>query len=332
MKLKVIIPIALGIALIVYLISHIGFADVFSSVTAIGWAGFLLFCAIGLANFALLGLSWFVLVPKLPLARVPVFIWGRLIRDSSSEILPFSQVGGFVFGARALVLHRVSGATATASTIVDVTTELVAQLAFIALGLVMLTTRAPDTPFKTNMTLAMGIGLGLAALAAGGFLVAQRHGLEFLERMTARFLPKALEQTGAVKRAINGIHGSLGRLGLSVALHLASWIAGASATYVALRLMGTHIEFGAALAIEGLLSAVRSAAFAIPSAVGVQELTYAMLVPLFGLQPSVGLALSLIKRGRDILIGAPALLAWQVLEGHRQLALNNAAAKPLGDQ
>jgi hypothetical protein len=94
--------------------------------------------------------------------------------------------------------------------------------------------------------------------------------------------------------------------------------------------MGSDLDFGAALAIESLLCAVRSAAFVVPSAVGVQELTYAMLVPLFGLPPSVGVAVSLVKRGRDILIGVPALIAWQLLEG-RRLALKGRAP-PLGDK
>jgi len=35
------------------------------------------------------------------------------------------------------------------------------------------------------------------------------------------------------------------------------------------------------------------------------------------LTPDVALALSLLKRGRDLLIGIPALLFWQFIEGRR---------------
>jgi hypothetical protein len=38
---------------------------------------------------------------------------------------------------------------------------------------------------------------------------------------------------------------------------------------------------------------------------------------LFGLTPEFALALSLIKRVRDIVIGLPALALWQVMEGRR---------------
>jgi hypothetical protein len=41
---------------------------------------------------------------------------------------------------------------------------------------------------------------------------------------------------------------------------------------------------------------------------------------LFGLSPEFALALSLIKRVRDIVIGVPALALWQAMEGRRLLA------------
>ena len=39
-----------------------------------------------------------------------------------------------------------------------------------------------------------------------------------------------------------------------------------------------------------------------------------------GLGPEVALALSLIKRVRELVIGAPALLAWQIAEGRNFFA------------
>ncbi len=45
-----------------------------------------------------------------------------------------------------------------------------------------------------------------------------------------------------------------------------------------------------------------------------------MLMPLFGLRPEIGLALSLLRRARDIAIGIPVLLAWHGMEGRQALA------------
>jgi hypothetical protein len=38
---------------------------------------------------------------------------------------------------------------------------------------------------------------------------------------------------------------------------------------------------------------------------------------MMGLSPEVALGLSLVRRVRQILVGVPALLAWQVYEGRR---------------
>jgi hypothetical protein len=48
------------------------------------------------------------------------------------------------------------------------------------------------------------------------------------------------------------------------------------------------------------------------------------MLPLFGLPAEMGLAVSLLKRGREIAIGVPALLMWQGLEGRRAFAAEDA--------
>ena len=67
----------------------------------------------------------------------------------------------------------------------------------------------------------------------------------------------------------------------------------------------------------GALYAARSVAFAIPNAVGVQEGAYILLGVGFGLTPETALALSLLKRARDLTIGLPVLAAWQLVESGR---------------
>jgi hypothetical protein len=71
------------------------------------------------------------------------------------------------------------------------------------------------------------------------------------------------------------------------------------------------------LALESLLYAIRTAAFVVPNAVGVQEGAYILLGAGFGLTPEMSLALSLLKRARDLVIGLPAIGVWQALEGGR---------------
>src|SRR5215470_15312869 len=101
MKLRLFIIAALGAGLAAYLIGYVGFAAVLSAVLTIGWGGFAIFCAYALALFVLLGTAWHVLMAGASFTELKTFIWSRMVRDSAAELLPFSQVGGIVFGARA---------------------------------------------------------------------------------------------------------------------------------------------------------------------------------------------------------------------------------------
>ncbi len=72
-------------------------------------------------TFVVLGAAWFVLTPSAPFWD---FVWGRIVRDAAGEVLPFSQLGGILIGVRALVLRGIAAPIALASSIVDVTTEM----------------------------------------------------------------------------------------------------------------------------------------------------------------------------------------------------------------
>ena len=67
--------------------------------------------------------------------------------------------------------------------------------------------------------------------------------------------------------------------------------------------------------LKSLTGALRGAAFVVPSGWGVQEAGYVVLGGLIGLSPELMLAVSLATRARELLIGVPGLIAWQVAEG-----------------
>jgi glycosyltransferase 2 family protein len=63
----------------------------------------------------------------------------------------------------------------------------------------------------------------------------------------------------------------------------------------------------------------------VPAAVGVQEAGYAVLAPLFGIPAEMGLAVSLLKRAWEIVIGVPSLIYWQSVESRKALGREEAA-------
>ena len=314
MKLSSVLAAMIGLAVIAGLVAHFGVGAVTGTLVAIGWPGFAAVCSIHLALIAVMGVAWGVLLPG---TRLWVPIWGRLVRDSGSEVLPVSQVGGYVLGARAVALTGVSGTSATASTIVDVTLELFGQLAYTALGLVWLIHLRPEITLAGTVT----AGLTVAGLLAAAFVAVQQRGFDLLGRL-ARMLGRGwAEKTAAGAVAL---HAALTRIyqcrkGVfsSFVLHLACWIASTLEPWIALRFAGVALDFASVLVIESLLYATRSVAFAIPNAVGVQEGAYILLGASFGLTAETALALSLLKRARDLTIGLPALAAWQLVESGR---------------
>ena len=76
---------------------------------------------------------------------------------------------------------------------------------------------------------------------------------------------------------------------------------------------------------------VRALGFAIPGALGVQEGGYVLICSLFSVAPSEALALSLIRRVREIVLGVPGLVLWQWSELRRGRSLTGvtlSAAPP----
>jgi putative membrane protein len=303
-----------GLALIGVLVGYFGADAVIRSLIAIGWSGFATICLIHLVLIAVMGMAWWALLPG---TRLWISIWGRLVRDAASEVLPLSQVGGYVLGARAIALTGVPGTSAAASTIVDVSLEFIAQIAFTGLALAWLIRLWPEAP----VALPVAIGLAAAAILAVGLLVAQWRGFGLIDRLAGIIGRDWLEKTAigaaALHSAIGEIYRRRSRLCASFILHLVCWIAATVEIWLALRFAGAPLDFGVVLVIEGLLYAVRSVAFAVPNAVGVQEGAYIMLGASFGLTPEMALALSLLKRARDLALGLPVLAAYQLLEGGR---------------
>ncbi len=307
-----------GLLLGTAVIGWFGFAPVLLATAAVGGWGFAAVCAWQVALFALLGLCWYVLLPPGDAWRLPVAIWGRMVRDAAGGLLPFSLVGGFVLGARAVTVAGVAWPAAAASTVVDLTTEFLAQIGLVLIGVVLLLTRSPGaTPI-----LPMALGLA-AALAAGlAFMWLQRQGTAPLLRLSRRVLGGSLPgvdaQAAAVQQALAAIYAAPWRVALGTALHLLAWFGTGVASWIAFRLLGADIGFADALGIEALLHAVLATAILVPGYAGVQEAAYAGVGTLFGQPAELALAVSLLRRARDVALGVPILLAWQALEWRRR--------------
>ena len=220
---------------------------------------------------------------------------------------------------------------AFASTVVDVTVEMIAQIAFIIIGLILLTVHLPGAATRVPMVETAIIGILVAVLAAGAFFIVQRRGFSFLETHR-RALPAGSRgprrgggpghQRDPCRAGSHG--GGLRDPFPGLAFERLRHLAGAGADRHTASASPTPSPSRA------LLCAARSAAVFVPGAIGIQEAGYAVMMPLFGLPPDIGIAVSLLKRAREIAVGAPVLLSWQIAEGG--YAARPRAAKPAGDR
>ena len=309
------LALALGVAVLAAVLLRFDLGVVMASLARAGLGGFAVIVAAGLLGEVVLAVG---IVPLLPRA-MPLFVVvaARQLRDSSADVLPITQLGGVAFAARALVLAGMAAPQASAAVIADVTTETFAQGLYVLVGvLASLSLLAKNTLLSPYVGAMLG-GAAFLSVGAIAFALVQVTGSRWADRMSARLFATRQNQARAFHDTIHAIYRRRARVAMSILLQFLGWIASGVWLWVMLRAMGIAAGLWTAIAIQALVEGLRSALVFVPASVGVQEAGYAALAPVFGLTPEIGLALSLLRRARDIVVAVPVLLVWQLIEGRR---------------
>ncbi len=300
----------LGILGVGWLLVHHGIDDVRAGLAVAGW-GLLAVSAYAVVPLACNAMGWWVVIPRAVRPTISHTLFARWIGGAINDLLPVAKIGGDVVRARLLVGHGVPGAWAGASVVTEITAGISTQLAFALLGIVLLVQR-PGAG-ETSRTVVLAIAAFAVLLA--GFYAAQRAGLF---RSAARALERIFrtdgttmlaDSAGALDAAIVAIYRRPGAFAAAAAWRFAGWLAGAGEVWLALYLLGHPVGLGEAIILESLIQFVRNAAFLVPGALGVQEGAFVILGHALGLGPDTSLALSLVKRVRELVLGLPALAA-----------------------
>jgi putative membrane protein len=321
----------------------------------IGWiAGLALFVALvvdhgareigGRLAFAGMGLLWIPVLHLVPLAasalgwravlgrtaQLPrrTFLRARWIAESINQLLPALQLGGNLVRAQIASRCGVPGPLAGASVVVDITLHLLAQLVFALLGLGLLLVHLEARELVGPVV----VGLVATAGTVAAFYVVQRRGVFGpLARRLARVVRSS--EWASLSAGAEAMDGWIGRLysdgraiRVSLVWHVLSWVLGASEIWLALHLLGHPVPLAAAIVLESLAEAIRTAAFAVPGALGVQEGGFVLLGNVYGFGPELSIALSLTKRFRELCLGIPGLVVWQ-LEGAARAGTRRATAE-----
>jgi putative membrane protein len=309
-----------GLAVVVALIVYEGHDAVLSALAAGGiglvWAS--LFHAVPMAINAR---AWQVLMPGARPPSLAAFTWFVWVREAVNGLLPVARVGGEVVSVRLMMRSGVRTAAAVASLVVDMTISIVSQFIFTLIGLGALVLVTTDVATVGRI----GLGLLVTIPIVAAFVFVQRAGAfalvaRALQALSGGRLAALVGGSLRIDRSIRLFYRRRGRI-LSCSLwQLAAWIAGSGEIWLALYFLGHPMSLLNALLLEALAQAVSSAAFVVPGALGVQEGGFLVFGGLLGLGPEVALALALARRIRDLLVFAPALVAWQLSEGRRLIA------------
>jgi putative membrane protein len=309
---------AFGGATLIALIGWFGIRSIGTEVLQAAWSipGI---TALHLAQLFLSACAWSLAVGE-PSMSLLTYFRLRTIREGVNSLLPVAQIGGQVVCVRLMAQLGVGIAQAGAGTILDLTLEAGMQLVFILLGIGMLAAAGIN---PTWASWAEG-GLVVGVFGILGFVVAQRAGLlrliEFLTLRLNHFWPAlSVESVRGLHRELIRLQHRPWTLVKAALFHLTSWSLGAGEVYLVLLAIGAPVGLTQAFVIESLGMAARSAGFALPGALGVQEGGFILVCGLFGVSPDAAIALSMVKRLREVLIGIPGLIIWQWSEIKRRL-------------
>ena len=308
----------IGLGIVVTLLATHDTARTLDALRVAGW-GVLLVIALHLPQAILSGLGFGALIGR---QRSIGSMWlMRWIRESVNTLLPVAQVGGDVVRVRLLARAGSRGGDGlplkplVAASLVDVTAEMGGQLAFTLLGVAVLLAGAHVGGALPVAATAVGATAGIAL----AFVVAQRFGLVTLvqrgvEKLTRGDAWAELGDMTGLEQAVLALYRDPRRLALTGFWHLASWLAGIAETLAALHVLGLPANLRDATVIESLGQAIRAFGFLIPGALGVQEGGYLFICAMFGIAGPQALALSLLRRLRELALGLPGLATWQWLE------------------
>ncbi len=311
--------LVVGLALFTTLLAWHGAGEVASALRAAGF-GLLVVAAFHLLPMLGDAIGWRRLLPGELRPPVRTVLWARWIGESVNGLLPVLQVGGNIVKAGLLARTGVGGAVAGATVVVDVTLVMLTQVVFTIIGLALLLLYVGGH----QLALPVAVGLVIMGSILAAFYAAQRQGVfgalaQLLVRLGRGRWTAMVNGGDAIDASVSVLYRQRRTVAAASVWHLLSWLLGAGEVWLALRFIGHPIGVVEAIMLESLGQAVRAGAFAVPGALGVQEGGYVMLGRMVGLGPETALALSLAKRVRELVLGIPGLIAWQ-LDGAATLA------------
>jgi putative membrane protein len=312
------VGLLLGAAVLAATLVYAGAGAVVRTLEGLRVTGLLLIVLAHLPIVALMGVAWRQAAGSTAIASPRRFMWARLVRDAAAETLPFSQIGGFVLGVRALRLGTPAALRGVLSMSVDLIIELGAKLPYVLAGVLTLLALAPGS----GLMRPLGVGLVLTACAVTVPVLWRRRLGDAFQRVIRKVSQRwpvlaslqRVHAQGDINTVLDDILDHRARLATGFALHVLCWFLGAAELWLVFGLLGRPVSPLRALVIDSVVAGLRTFVFMVPAAAGVQEASYVLACAAFGIAPAAAVAASLARRARDLTMGAATLAVAIVTE------------------
>jgi putative membrane protein len=309
----------LGIALLTALVVHSDVSGMLQTALRGGWQ-LLWLIPYRTVYFLLYAAGWRILLrPYDPDRRAGMgyLLWVTTVREAIDRLLPVASVGGAVAGVRLLGWREIPAPAAAATVIMEILLTIIASWLFAVVGVALLMKfDAAAADYKRvilALLLCVPIPLVLAKMLGTGSLFGR------LQSLIVRFAGVQIPPAGA-QALDSAVHASLRRVNSLVAagaLQFAALVSGSVEIWFALRLFGQPVGVAEALILESMVQAFRHVAFVVPASLGVQETVLVVFGHTLGVGAETAIAVSLVKRLREVAYGVASLVSWQWMEGRR---------------
>jgi hypothetical protein len=225
----------------------------------------------------------------------------RSVGEALNNITPFVDIGGEPLKVHFLVQRQgVSVGQAVSATVIAKTSMLVSEAFFMLTGF-FVSYWALVLPARSRIRLSWI--LLIVSTVFFGFLWLQQQGR--FQRLNAD---------------IQYFYRTYGRrFWTAVSLNWIGWLAGGVETYLFCRIVGLPISIWEGIMLEALTQLVRMGTFYIPMNLGVQEGSMAFFVQQMGFLPVEGVAISLLKRFRQLAWTAVGFVIWALFQYEERL-------------
>lgn len=295
-----------GIALLTAVIWNIDMNAVLAQVSAIGW-GILLVLGIYLMAFLSDTVSWRLVIRRDQLHKLSFLDTFniRMIGAAWNKITPiFGMAGEPIKAVLMRRYHGVDYQEGAASLVVAKTANLIALVIFLTggLGMALMTNGLPQGYRVGAIIGLLMLTTGIALLfVVQRFQLSSKSGAWLSRWWFGKPILRILDQLHALDgRLAEAYTSDRKRFVLSVLMTLANWLLGVVELWAIIWLLGVPITLTEAWCIEAVVELVRAATFFIPAGIGTQEAALVLVVGHITGQPPLGLAVSFIRRGREL--------------------------------